>query len=345
MDKKKIFWGIASFLIAILTVWAIMSQGKNSSPEMIWEFIKSADKFWLCMSLVSMFGFIWFEGIAIVRIAEGLGYKKTMKQGTLYGAADVYFSAITPSATGGQPASAYFMIRDGMPGYAVTVILVVNLIMYTLALLSLGAISLLAKFHYVWNFSLISRILILIGIIVLSTMGILFYMLLRRADFLRAISDSIVFFFDKLHLVRFNQRRREKLDKMIADYGICSSVLVGKKKMLIEVFFWNVMQRLSQFGVSFTIFMAAGSDLKKALDVLFVQCFVSLGSNSVPIPGSMGVADYIMLDGLKMIVGEEQSVNMELLCRGISFYGCVITGLVIVAVGYLLSRLKREKKC
>ena len=43
----------------------------------------------------------------------------------------------------------------------------------------------------------------------------------------------------------------------------------------------------------------------------------------------MGVADYIMIDGFKQLVGSN-AANMELLCRGMTFYGSVITSAVII---------------
>jgi hypothetical protein len=51
------------------------------------------------------------------------------------------------------------------------------------------------------------------------------------------------------------------------------------------------------------IFMAVGEGVNKAVDVSVIQCFVAMGSNCVPIPGAMGVADYIMIDGFKQLVG------------------------------------------
>lgn len=116
MDKKKIFWAVASFFIAVLSIWAVVSQNKSFSLDVLLEFIKSAKKEWLAAGFLCMFGFIWFEGLALVRIANHFGYKTNAAKGTVYGGADVYFSAITPSASGGQPASAYFMMKDGIPG-------------------------------------------------------------------------------------------------------------------------------------------------------------------------------------------------------------------------------------
>ena len=149
MDRKKIFWAIASVFIAILSIWTVVSQSKHFSFEILMSFT---------------FGFIWFEGFALVRMARHFGYKTSAIDGTVYGGADVYFSAITPSASGGQPASAYFMIRDGIPGYAATVALLINLVMYTLSLLTIGVLCMIFKYPLLKNFSGISRILYVWGL-------------------------------------------------------------------------------------------------------------------------------------------------------------------------------------
>lgn len=125
------------------------------------------------------------------------------------------------------------------------------------------------------------------------------------------------------------------------EYQECSNSITGQTGLLIEIFFWNIMQRVSQLLVSFMIFMAVGEGVNKAVDVSVIQCFVAMGSNCVPIPGAMGVADYIMIDGFKQLVGKN-AANMELLCRGMTFYGSVITSAVIILIGYII-RKKRAK--
>ena len=52
---------------------------------------------------------------------------------------------------------------------------------------------------------------------------------------------------------------------------------------------------------------------------------VVLGSNYIPIPGAMGVADGLMLDVFAELFGDGVlATNLELLTRSISFYLCVI---------------------
>ena len=341
MNKKKIFWAIASVFIAALSIWAVISQSRNFSFATLKSFISGADKGWLLASFVCTFGFIWFEGFALVRIARHFGYKTNALDGTVYGGADVYFSAITPSASGGQPASAYFMMKDGIPGYATTVALLINLVMYTLALLTVGIVSIIFKYPMLKNFSVLSRFFIGIGIVVLIFLALVFYMLLRKGKILYGICDAVIGLMEKIHVIRHGDKLRKKLKNTMAEYQECSNSITGQTGFLAEIFFWNLMQRMSQLLVSFMIFMSMGEGVKKAVDVSVIQCFVAMGSNCVPIPGAMGVADYIMIDGFKQLVGDN-AANMELLCRGVTFYGSVLTSALIILIGYMLRRARKK---
>ena len=341
MNKKKIFWAIASVFIAALSIWAVISQSRNFSFATLKSFILGADKGWLLASFVCTFGFIWFEGFALVRIARHFGYKTNALDGTVYGGADVYFSAITPSASGGQPASAYFMMKDGIPGYATTVALLINLVMYTLALLTVGIVSIIFKYPMLKNFSVLSRFFIGIGIVVLIFLALVFYMLLRKGKILYGICDAVIGLMEKIHVIRHGDKLRKKLKNTMAEYQECSNSITGQTGFLAEIFFWNLMQRMSQLLVSFMIFMSMGEGVKKAVDVSVIQCFVAMGSNCVPIPGAMGVADYIMIDGFKQLVGDN-AANMELLCRGVTFYGSVLTSALIILIGYMLRRVRKK---
>ena len=142
---------------------------------------------------------------------------------------------------------------------------------------------------------------------------------------------------EKIHIIRHGDRLRIKLKNTMKEYQECSNSITGQTGLLIEIFFWNIMQRVSQLLVSFMIFMAVGEGVNKAVDVSVIQCFVAMGSNCVPIPGAMGVADYIMIDGFKQLVGRN-AANMELLCRGMTFYGSVITSAVIILIGYIIRK-------
>ena len=61
-----------------------------------------------------------------------------------------------------------------------------------------------------------------------------------------------------------------------------------------------------------------------------------MGSVCTPVPGGMGIADYILYDSLRTLMDKEASLQLELLSRSFSFYLMVLIRLIIVIVGYIL---------
>ncbi len=343
MSKKKILWAILSVVIAGLTIWAVASQSRSFSLAALWNEVRGAHKGWLLGSLAAMFGYIWFEGLSVISVTNSLGYKKNPLNGTLYGAADVYFSAITPSASGGQPACAWFMIRDGIPGAVVTVALLITLVMYTMALLLPGLAAILFCFPIFAGFSTLAKVMVILGSAVLLFLGLFFLLLLKKPRLLHGICDGFLRFLEKIHLMKRAQKLRGKLDNLMKEYSLCSTMLFGKTTLIVKVFFWNLCQRMSYFLVTFMLFMAMGKGSGMAWKASVIQCLSCAGSNCIPIPGAMGAADYMLLDGFKQLLSEEAAVTMEMLCRGVTFYGSVSTGLIIVIIGYIIVRMRKTK--
>ena len=68
------------------------------------------------------------------------------------------------------------------------------------------------------------------------------------------------------------------------------------------------------------------------------QCLITIGYNFVPIPGGMGISDYLMIDGFCSIMEESVAYSVELISRGITFYICVTISGIITLVGYLIGK-------
>ena len=117
-NLKKIIGVIVVSVFAIITIYTVF-QGSGISLNELTASLKEASWEGILLASVSMLGFIYFEGEALRVLVRHMGYPAKRSHGFVYSAADVYFSAITPSASGGQPASAYFMLKDGIAGTAV----------------------------------------------------------------------------------------------------------------------------------------------------------------------------------------------------------------------------------
>ena len=74
------------------------------------------------------------------------------------------------------------------------------------------------------------------------------------------------------------------------------------------------------------------------------KIYVVLGSNCVPIPGAIGVADYLMLSGYKELMSKSDAYHLEILSRGLSFYGCMMISMITVLIGYICLRKKEVRR-
>lgn len=346
--KKKWFWSLFSALLAGLSIWAVLSQSRKWSLESIWESLHQADAKWLAAAILCTVLFVVMEGVALSTILSGLGYRRPFSRNLLYSTSDIYFSAITPSATGGQPASALFMMRDGIPAGAATVALLVNLILYTMSLMLLGLASVIAFPSLFFGLRTLSKVLIGVGFGILVVLIITFFVLLGKGPAVFRVLKRFVRFLHRKKLIHRIKRRMDKLDKAQKEYENCAKMMKGRGKTILLALLWNICQRSAQLAVPMCIYLALGGPLRNAGRLFACQCLVVMGYAPVPIPGAMGVADYLMVDAYSCLgfLAMEEAIRLEMLSRGLSFYICVAFSGLFTLAGYLLMRRKEkgEKK-
>ena len=342
--KKKVFWALFSTLLAALSIWAVLSQSRKWDLENIWESLRSANKLWLAMAVLCTILFVFLEGVALASVLKRVGYKRPLSRNLLYSTADIYFSAITPSATGGQPASAYFMVKDGIPAGAATVALLANLILYTVSLMVLGLFALLFHFPLFLKMRTLSRVLIAVGFLIQVGLTILFFSLLGSGAKVFDLVRRFLTFLHRRKLIHRLERRLEKLAEVQREFESCARVMKGKPGIFFSAFGWNVAQRAAQLAVPMCVYLALGGQLTRAGTLFASQCLVALGYSAVPIPGAMGIADFLMLDAFSGFIGLDDAFRLEMLSRGLSFYVCVAVSGIVTLVGYLLLRDRKRKR-
>ena len=336
LKKHKWIAPVAFALLVGITVFAVSRQSKNFTAEGFLDYVSSVKPWGLAAAVSCMLCYILFEGMGLLTICHALGYKRSWRRGVLYSAADIYFSSITPSATGGQPASALFMIGDGIPTAVTTVVLLLNLVFYTL---SIFVVILLGLIFYPGAFGLFSvpaHMLMIVGVCVqLALVAGLLLLIFNQRIFMRIV-DFFLHVAEKLHMVRTAEKRREKLLEMEEDYRASAGVIHLHKPAIFRAFLYNALQRVFIVLVPVALYAAGGHPLRNLGKVFAIQSWVIMGSNSVPLPGAVGVADYLFLDGYGALMRDP--VNMELLSRTISFYSCVLICAVVLLNAFARNR-------
>ena len=342
--KKELFWTIVTLILSILTMYICFEKSSLSVPAFI-EAIRNANMLWLIPAVVCMLLFIWFEGKSLILITRSLGYPVKHRKGFLYASADIYFSSITPSATGGQPASAYFMYIDGLPAEVVTAALILNLTMYTLAIITLGLLSVIFFPGIFFQFPLSCKVMILFGIFSMVLLTLCFIILLKKKAVLLKAGSVIFYLLRKLHFKHLAEKMETRFTKGMEKYNLCVKELSGAKGLYRKTFLLNLLQRASQILVPVFVYFALHGDYSNGLMIFIIQCYVVVGSNFIPIPGAVGISEFIMFFGYSMLMTDKMAVGLAVASRGISFYICSIVTLFIVILGYIFIQfIQRRRK-
>lgn len=204
--RSKVFWALASVVLAALTIWAVVSQSRHFTAEGFFIYLKNASPLWLACATLCMLCFILSEAFAIISLLKYFGCRSSLRGGYIYSTADIFFSAITPSATGGQPASAFFMMRDGISGTVTTISLILNLALYAMSILIIGIIGAAVSPHLFFRLGVLPKVLIIFGIIAQIFLTVMFLMLLRHGAIIRRVGSALIKLLSRLHRHRAHPR-------------------------------------------------------------------------------------------------------------------------------------------
>ena len=135
-DKKKMIFNIV-FLILVFagTLYGVF-HGEDLGK--IVHIVKTVDPLWLIPGVICVVIFIWGESIIIFYMMHTLGIKLKKWTCFLFSSVGFFFSCITPSATGGQPAQIYYMKKEKIPIPVSTLVLMIVTITYKLVLVVIG---------------------------------------------------------------------------------------------------------------------------------------------------------------------------------------------------------------
>lgn len=323
-NLKKLLWPVLFLLIAAASISAVSAQLKQDSLADLGHQLLKMNPIWALAAISSMLGFILFEGFSLRSICLALGIRSKFQHCCEYSAADIYFSAITPSATGGQPASVFLMHQDGISAASATAALLINLTLCAFATFLMGAVCFGLNLRTFLRFGLISRTLITIGFLMQLVTALALYLMVWHKTLLHHIAAFVIRSAAKLHLVRNQEEKLCLLAEKMDEYRKVVRLVANRKHHLIWAFLFNFLQRCSQLCTTMFVFRAMGLNSTSMFDIWAIQGYVVMGSNYVPIPGGMGVADILLLNGFGAVMAPNVAAQLELISRSLSFYFCIL---------------------
>ncbi len=288
---------------------------------------------WLAAGLGLMFLFELCEASCTRQILPRLGHRTSLRRCLGYSFVGFYFSSITPSSTGGQPAQIYCMTKDGVSAAHGTLNMMLLALGYQVVLLGYGLVAALLRPELLDAMGTGFRLLLLYGtaVNVALTAGVLCLMFLPNAA--RRICLWVLALLVRLRIVKDRTGAAARLDHQMEEYRQGALCLKHNPSLLIRLLICTFVQLTALFLVPFAVYRAFGFHGYGAPELVCTQALLTLAVGSLPLPGAMGASEGGFVRAFALFFGAGLVTPAVLVSRGISFYAfLLISGGVTLAV-------------
>lgn len=328
MGTRNKWMAQGAFLLLVIggTVYGLL---RGADLEALLQTLRGADLRYCILGLVCVVGFVLLESVILRVIFLKLGEKARMTHCCLYSFVGFFFSCITPSAGGGQPAQVYFMHKDGIPAAASIPVLMLVTIAYKLVLVLYGLGVLL-----VWPLTMMEALEGLWWWFYLGLGANLLFVGLYMGLLLWPDGTGRMLMFCLNHLpvrAAFKHRWREKLKKAMKDYKSAAELMKKRLGMVLVVLLLTLVQRTLMFFVTWLCLRGLGMEAFWG-NVVTMQAMIALGTDLLPLPGAMGANETMFLRMFGNIFPQTQVLPLLILSRGVGYYGQLFISSLFTAV-------------
>ena len=332
--------GNAVFFLALfgLTAYAVL-KGKEISQLI--RVMHSVRPVYYAAGFIFINLFVWCESYIIYRMLRVLQYQQVPKRNCIkYSYVGFFFSCITPSASGGQPAQLYYMNRDKVDVSVGAVILLIVTILYKFVLVFLGTLIFIFRHSLISEYIQGAAFFFYLGMALNVICVIVMFLLIFQQTLASRMIIGLVKGLEKIHVLRRKEERIRKLEDSMMEYHKAAAVIQEHKKLIAGMFGVTLVQRLIHFSITYLIYRGLGLSALGIVDVVALQCVISIAVDMLPLPGGMGISEGLFLSIFRKIFTGGLLYPAMLLSRGISYYALLLISAVMTCVAQVTIKRK-----
>ena len=322
MNQKK-NWLSLGLMLALMALTGFFLL-RNQPVSSLMDVLRRIDPVYVLMGLGLMVVFVGCEAMCTRLILRRLGHSVPYRRCMGYSFTGFYFSSITPSSTGGQPAQVYYMARDGVPAAHGTLDMLLITVCYQAATLIFGVGSFLVYPRILTVLGGGWRLLLVYGIVstVALTAAVLTVMFAPRAA--GRIAGGCLSLLARVHIVKDRAGMQEKLDAQMAEYRRGADCLKSYPRLVPALLGLSLTQLLALYLVPFVVYRAFGLSGSSAVQMVAVQALLTVAVSTLPLPGAVGPSEGGFVKVFTLFFGAGLVTPAMLVSRGISFYAFLL---------------------
>lgn len=282
--------GLAYVLVvAVLFVaWALHT---GQVPTILKQ-LSGLDARWLWLSGAFLAGYILFRALTLFVFLKSENSRISFGKSLAVTGIGQFYSAITPSSSGGQPLEVLAMARWGVSSMVATAAVSVQFICFQAALVLLGAVLWIVARAQVALFLNGTRWFVLLGFFLNSAMPLIVVLLGVSRRMLNALTRGSVWLMTRLRIVKNREAAQRKIDRLIGEYQTSVTALYKKPVLAAKVMLLSLIQVLLLMAVVIGVYRAFWLVSVPILTLLTMQTLLFIAASFMPLPGASGAQEY-----------------------------------------------------
>lgn len=335
---KRFIGNIVFFVVLFALTFFFLVHGENFND--VGNVLTKVDLKYIIFGIATMSLYMLGDAINNKVLLKNFGYNRTIWQTLKYAFIGFFYSAITPSSTGGQPMQLYHMNKDGIELSHGTIVLLLQACSYHLITLLYMVIGSIVNGRYLIDNLNYFVVLLALGIsITLCVLTLLLSLIFSKKasnTFSRIVKKLI-----RVLKLKNQDKIIKKVELEVEEFKSSSSYIKNNKKIFLRVLCVSIMQMTAFYSVTYITTRAFGLDVSY-FKILTLQAVLFSAISSLPLPGSIGISEVGYGAIFLPIFGEKLIGMATIINRFMNFYFFVFVSMIVAIIAYI--KVNKNKK-
>lgn len=337
---RKYIANIILLFVLIGVTYYLLFRGEEFS-EILNSLILAKNSY-LILGIVFIIVFVCSESYIIYYLMKAVKSKISMLHCIKYSFIGFFFSAITPSASGGQPMQIYYMNKDNVEVATSSIVLIIVTAMYKIVLIFLCLVLGVANWTFISTRVDSIWFLVLFGVVANAVFVWFLLVAIYKQSFARKLIGKTILWLGKKRMIKNHNKILKKAFHALKRYELSAGYIKENKRVLVNCFLITLVQRVILFAVTFLVYKAFSLRGHSFSQILSLQSFIALAADSLPLPGGIGATESSFLILFADVFTEDFVLPGMLLSRGITYYALILMSAFVILVSQIMSSRKKN---
>jgi len=240
-----------------------------------------------------------------------------------------YFNSVTPFASGGQPAQAYFLVKRGAPLGETMTALLTKFIVYQITLTVYCLATLILRFTFFMKEVKVLMLAVIVGFVVHTAVTVLLISVAFFKTGTIKAANFIINLLARIKIVKDPVAKKEFVDKELESFHTQFQYMSKHKMHLLKMSLLTIVELTVYFLIGNVIYLSFRLSGADSVTLVASQAFVLMIAAFMPIPGALGAAESSFYIFFSLFFPKNMISLAVVLWRLITFYLPIVVGLIV----------------